>query len=330
MTHYSETGPFTAPGNDLEGTADVPSPITSIHTFLFDAPVSTEGLRLLFRTVCDRFEMEPFDTSGDGRIGPGEEVAFEAATTCPRNNIGGNYFDCTLGMGATFFQPLVSEGLRTLPVDNVVEAEETGFAYAAVDLGESHHVETDTDLLELVADTESQSEWTVAGVLYSDSDTSDPNLVVWDGTATKARWIRFRSISTDKWEDPQTLLDMSYVSSQQTRVANIPQSRILQARIYPSITTARTAGIPINSVWDNLGDILTDNSNLTYINYSDYPVVALDLGRAYVLSDESTVFRKKHDFISGNVPPLSGDRKYWNPDVDANLTYSAYSYSKTD
>lgn len=328
------TGPFDNPNAELlgEGNQISRGPSGRFLTWLFDAPVLTEGLRLVFTTVCDIFELQAF--GGTTSVTPPNFTDFEAYSSCPDNFTTGVGFSCSHGTGAAMFQPLESIGIATLPIDNVRETDYAGSTiYAAVDLGRRYSIETNSDLLELVADTDSQSEWTTGGILYSNTETTDPNAVVWGNTsATNARWIRFQCTATEKYEIPSQLVDSSFPtgSLSQIEVINLPQAILKQARIYPSLTTALIPTQGLNARWQDLGTTLTDNSNTTFINYSDYPVIAVDLGKAYLLSNESTIFRKKHDLLSNKPVGSPTERYYWNPDDDTNFTYATKAFKSED
>lgn len=326
---YTNTGPWD-PTATLRAEASTASeaPAGLVLTWLFDTPQTTEGLRVVFTTNCDRFEIPPFDTNSDGQIALGELPAFIAATTCLANITSVQFF-CLGAIGASFFQPLESVGLTNLPVDNVRIANRTGNVFAAVDLGRKHNIDTNSDLFEIVAQTTSQSEWGVNLVSFSNTNTDNPNSVVWGGGSADARWIRFGSASTEKYEDPAVLEQSSFSSNTQPAVVAIPQSFILEARIYPILTQYLIPLDGYNSSWTALGTVITDNNNVTSINYRNYPVIALDLGKSYLLDNEGTIFRKKHEFVT-NTLLAPGDRQYWDATDDSNFTYAKRAFSNED
>lgn len=330
------TGPFASPGPELLGeSASVGAgPAGRQLTWLFDSPVLTEGLRLVFTTNCDVFEVQAF-SGGPTIVTLDDYTNFNAYSSCEDNVSGpGANFSCTYGLGVSMFQPLESIGISTLPLDNVNEWDYVGSTiYAAVDLGRRYSIETNSDLLELIADTETQSEWTTGGLLFSNTDTSEPDAVVWGNTnASDARWMRFQCSAEERYENPSSLVDTSSTDSNIDRIeiVNLPQSILKSARIYPSLAIALIPTQGLNASWQDLGTTLTDNSNTTFINYSDFPVIAVDLGKAYLLSDESTIFRKKHDLLSSKPVGSSSERYYWNPDDDTNFTYSSKSFKAED
>lgn len=329
---FVATGPYDNADSDLLGenvSALAQAPAGRILTWKLDEPLWTEGMRIVFTGNCDRWEVLAFNGTTSVPIGQG--AAFNALTACPNNTPGAPalYFTCTLGLGISFFQPLEVAGIRSLPVDNVRDRQHSGNIFAAVDLGRRHAIETNTDLFELVSDTDLPSEWNTTGVVFSNSNTNDPNAVVWGNTGpSDARWIRFTSTSTEKYEDPASLMTTSQTTTpvNTVMVINVPQATIQKARIYPDIRTSLIPTQGLNSQWQDLGTTLTDNDNSTFINYTDYPVIAVDLGRPYLLSNESTVFRKKHDLVSYRPLADPSDRYYWNPDLDANFTYSSSAF----
>lgn len=328
---YTNTGPWDGSSSTLraETTSSFTAPAGLILTWLFDTPQTTEGIRIVLTTNCDRFEIPPFDTNSNGSIGVTEFAAFTLASTCPDNGSSPNTFFCSDAIGASFFQPLESVGIDTLPVDNVRIANRTGNVFAAVDLGRRHNINTDGGLFELVAQTASQSEWGVNLVSFSNTDTDDPNSVIWGGGSADARWIRFGTAATEKYENPASLEKSSFISNSSPAVIDIPQSSLTEARIYPVLTQYLIPLDGYNSSWTPLGTVITDNNNLTSISYRDYPVIALDLGKSYLLSNESTVFRAKHDLVTP-TSLSSGDRQYWNPDDDSNFTYAKRAFANED
>lgn len=324
---YRDVGPLDSSSTTLRGggTASFEAPAGLILTWLFETPQTTEGMRVVITTNCDRFEIAPFDIDSSGSISTSEFTLFNTVSTCPDNASLGIGFSCTLGIGASFFQPLESVGFTSLPVDNVREHLHTGSVFAALDLGRQHNIDTNADLFELVSETLSQTPWNSTNVSFSASDTSDPNAVVWSGSSTSARWLRFSTSTEEQYEDPASVEDTSYIASQ-VGVMAIPQARLLEARIYPNLGQALIPTEGLNATWISLGRVLTDNDNSTFISYRDYPVVSIDLGRPYILSNESTIFRKKHDLVAGQ-PAGPGDRLYWNPSDDTNFTYSKKSFA---
>lgn len=328
---YRNTGPWAGSNTELRGmnSSNFQAPAGLITTWLFDTPQVTEGMKIVITTNCDLFEIPPFDTNSSGAIEAGELAAFTAATSCPENSEFTTAFLCTRGIGASFFQPLEVAGLTLLPVDNVKEGNFTGNVFAAVDLGRQHNIETNSDLFELVAETVGQTEWNTAGVSYSSTNTSNPNAVVWGGGTANARWIRFSTASTVKYEDPQSLEESTSALVTAPAVINLPQSRLLEARVYPNLTQTLLPVHGLNSTWINLGSTISDNDNSTFVSYRDYPVICLDLGKAYLLSNESTLLRKKHDFVTPTIS-LNSDRAYWNPTDDTNFTYSTHAFSNQD
>jgi hypothetical protein len=319
---YQEQGPF-APSNDLTGVTEGPDSI--VTTWLFeDGPVSTEGIKIIFTRNCDRFEAAVFETGvGAPYLTGAEFTAFTNETTCPDNFFSGTGFSSNLGIGVSYFVPLEAKNITSLPLDNVREHNESNTnIFAAVDLGRVYDIDTQAALFELIATTASQSEWNAATSVFSDTDTNDPNLVQWAGGSNKARWVRFSCPAETDYEPADQLVDASNISTTAARVSSIPQSTLTQARIYPRIQTTLFPTIGYNSTWEDLGDILTDNRNDTFIYYSDYPVIALDLGKRYLINNDATAFRNNHDFITGVASSLS-DQLYWDQNSEDDFAYAA-------
>lgn len=300
---------------------------SKIVTFVFD-PLFTEGIRIVYTQNCDYYERAaylPIDDSGF--------TNFFASVDCPRNNYGGPInFISSRGIYAGMFTALESVGRNTLPVDNTVDREltpgvaecggSTGAVYVAVDLGRHFDIETNPDLFELVSQTLTQTPWPSTPVLFSDDVTDDPNQVDWSGSAQFARWLRFSSIGEEEFEPAKLSATGGDVNAQSPyQVLNLPQAILQQARIYPRL---QTASIPLegaNHFWDELGDVLTDNSNVTFINYSDYPVICFDLNRPYKLKQTSATTVLRRDLISPGPIPASDDKTYWNRDDDNSYAY---------
>jgi hypothetical protein len=289
---YRNVDAQVSPSDELAGGITVTDgPFSIITTWLFDEkPVTTEGLRIIFTRNCDKFERDTYANATD----------FSNFTGCPDNNIlfGPSDWVSDRGIGAGYFVPLESVDNTNLPIDNVKEAHigtaanNNANVYAAVDLGRHHDIDTDTDLFELIALTPSQSEFNTGSVLFSSDNTDDPNQVNWAGTSSNARWIRFVTNATQKFEDRATDSVISKTSGLETIfVDTIPQAEVYQARIYPNIGTTLFPTEGYNSSWDDLGTTLSDNKTSTSIFYSDYPIIALDLGTKYLISNDASVIR---------------------------------------
>jgi len=336
LQSYRTMGPFGSISNLLGGpvAGTVPRGISGpIITVLLDVPVITEGIRMVITTNCDRWEVEFWDTNGNGSVTDDEFINMNAVATCPDNFLftATDGFFCSQPNPIGMWQPLEAPGNTSLPIDDVIDWLNRGTSsiHFAVDLGRHHDLELNTDLFELVADAVSQSKFNVASAVFGDEDTGDVNQVTWNGSSSFARWIRFSTPSEFRWEDPNQISTFSDSTTNIWSVVNRPQSFLRQARIYPRIQTSLIPTKGFNCSWDDLGKVITDNNNSTFINYSDYPVVAIDLGKAYLLSNESTVFRKKHDLIAGTPIQNIGDRRYWNPDDDSLFTYATKSFKAT-
>ncbi len=348
---YPATGPWNEnPGAfDSSNANDLGVPYNRIQTWLFDGPVITEGMRVDFVVNCDLFEraahatpaaFENFTTALGLDISgkdPWNDDPLDAdvglgLSGCPRDNqIGSSDFISRYGLGISYFTALEITDTNTLPISNEVESQNylpwfplsqpaLPNVYAAIDLGRLHHIDTDSDLFELLADTRNQSTWNTGSVLFSDSDVADPNEVVWAGGANSARWLRFVSTSTDDFEAFVQTFEAAGSINRTTTIDFLPQSTIRASRIYPSITTTLFSTIGYNSEWDDLGSILTDNRNDTFIYYSDYPVIALDFGKSYLLEPTSTAAVPNHPFVRGRAPD-SVDKDYWIFTNETNFAY---------
>jgi len=327
---FRNVGPFEDIDDIAAGDADADrqSPSGPVVTFIFDEPVMTEGLRIVITTACDIQELLFW---GSSPLTGQDFIDFNTTTTCPDNLSLGTGFSCTNGVPMSKFQPLEARGNTSLPVDNVIDwPNDGGNVFAAVDLGRVHNINTDSDLFELIAETVTQSEWNDTSAVFSADNTDDPNQVEWDGAASNARWVRFSTSSTQRFEDPNELFGSNFLDNASFSIIQLPQSILKRARIYPSLTEALIPTEGLNASWTNLGTAITDNNNSTFIHYSDWPVVALDLGKAYVLDNEDTLFRKKHEFVAGTPNIAIGDREYWNPNLDENFTYSSKSFKAAD
>lgn len=299
---------------------------SKITTWIFDEPVSTEGIRLVFTLNCDVFERQNFP----------DFSSFNAFTGCPDNTLFGTDFVTTQGIYVSMVTPLESLGRTSLPVDDVPDRELTdginaeggdgGTVYTAVDLGRHFDVETDSDLFELVAQTISQTAWPTNAV-FSGDDTDDPNLVSWAGSSNFARWIRFSAPSSPGGEFEQEVRSFTGgLGSVSYGIENLPQGILTQARVYPRL---QTAGIPLegpNHLWKDLGDILTDNRTTTFINYSDYPIICLDLGRDYLLKQSSSAIVQRRELFTPGASSDSDDKNYWQTNNDDAFAYSSKSF----
>jgi len=330
--HFKEVGrwrsndPRTSPSGPLGGTPALSDgPWSKVSTYLLqDGLVSTQGMKIIITRNCDKFER---DTHPDN-------IVFAGITGCPPDNIGiGFDFLSNRGIGAGYFVPLESLDNTDLPIDNVREFQRAGAdtevgdsqnIYAAVDLGRHHDIDLSTELFELIADAQSQGDWNVTSVLFSDTDTDDPNQVVWAGSSSNARWIRFQTGSESQFEDSDSVSN-SESSSALNEVEFTPQAIINQARIYPDITTTLFPTEGYNSEWADLGTNLSDNKTSTFIFGSDFPVIALDLGTKYIIANDTDVIRKRHDVV-GSTPDsgiFSIDEAFWLGDDESVWTYAS-------
>ena len=327
---YRNIDAESRPDDELNGSAsNSDGPWSKVTTWLFaEKPVKAEGLRISFVLNCDKFERDIYTSDPHAPVGATD---FAAATGCPPDNqISPNDFLSDRGIGVGYFVPLESVGLTSLPVDNVQETHigdadnPLGTTYVAVDLGRRYDIEINSDLFELIASTPSQSQFNVGTVAYSANEVDDPNQVVWDGGSSNARWIRFVTSATIKFEDP-ALLESSTQGTSRAFVDSIPQARLNQVRIYPDITKTLIPTVGYNSSWDDLGTTLSDNRTITFVYYSDYPVIALDLGRDYLISNSTTPIRNRHDLVSAT--PAGGigstDTQHWFPNSETDWAYSS-------
>jgi hypothetical protein len=318
---YRNAGPELAPTEIQGASSNSDGPYSRITTWLFNTPVETEGMRLMFTRNCDRFERNSHATN----------VIFGQVTGCPNGNSLILFeWSSSLGIGVGYFVPLESLGYTDLPTDNVIEthigsANNTATqSYVAVDLGRHHAIDLSSELFELIATTPSQSEFNTTSTLFSGDDTDDPNAVTWAGTSANARWIRFVTNASEQWEDPATLLETT-IPGQLLFVDNIPQAQLNQARIYPDLTKVSFHTEGYNSEWQDLGTMLSDNRVSTSIFGSDYPVIALDLGKKYLIANDTDVLRKRHDVVGPrpNLPPNGVDKLFWNGNSESFWTYAA-------
>lgn len=319
---YRNVDAETAPTNELNGTISTSNgPWSIITTWLFDTPIETEGIRLMLTRNCDRFERQTHANS----------TIFNQVTGCPPDNIlVGVDFISNLGIGVGYFTPLESVQHNNLPIDNIREthigsADNTSSnIFVAVDLGRHHAIDLSTSLFELIASTPTQAEFNTTSVVFSADDTDDPNQVVWAGSSDNARWIRFLTGGSIKWEDAELLFTTSQ-GNNNLFIDVIPQAQLNQARIYPDITKLSFPTEGYNSEWADLGTTLSDNRTSTFIYGSDYPVIALDLGRKYLIANDTDVLRKRHDLVGPAFlnAPGSIDKQFWVSNTETNWTYAA-------
>lgn len=306
--------------------------VSKIYTFVFpDGPVSTEGIRIVYTQNCDYFE----------RIIYPNYASFAAVADCPKNDFLSTDFFSTHGIYVSMFQALESVGRNTLPIDNTVDRELSpgvaecggtgGSVYVAVDLGRHFDIDTNTNIFELISQTITQTPWPSTSVLFSESDTNDPNQVDWVGSSSFARWLRFSSSAEEEWEKEKISSTGGTINANSPFViSNLPQAILQQARIYPRLQTAQIPLEGPNHFWEYLGDILTDNRNTTYINYSDWPVICFDLNRAYTLKQTSATTVLRRDLLTPGPVPSSDDKMYWNRDNDSSYAYPVNSAKSTD
>ncbi len=329
--HFKEVGRWRSGDarvspTSLGGTPSISDgPWSRVSTYLLpDGVVSTQGMRLMLTRNCDKFERDTHANSTD----------FANVTGCPPDN-NAIIFDwqSSRGIGAGYFIPLEKADNTDLPLDNVREFQRAGSdtevgvgqnIYAAVDLGRHHDIDTSTELFELIADTRTQSVWNVTSVLFSDTDTSDPNQVIWAGSSSNARWVRFQTGSESQFEDSGNV-SVSDSSSTVNEVEFTPQAIINQARIYPDITTTLFPTEGYNSEWVDLGTSLSDNKTSTSVLGSDFPIIVLDLGNKYVIANDTDVIRKRHDAVGPE--PLTGiasiDTDFWQSNSESFWTYAS-------
>lgn len=330
---YVSQGPFPV-ATTLTGFSNLlQTPDSIVTTWLFeDGPVKTEGIKIIFTLNCDRFEAESFETTGNSppSLVGNEFINFTNQTTCPPSisRFGQDTFTSSLGIGVSFFVPLESRNITSLPITNEKEFNESNTnIHVAVDLGRPFDIDLSSNLFELISETIDQNQWNTSGVVFSDTDTDDPNLVQWTGSSSNARWIRFFSVAVDSFEPIDQVIDDPTISVFISRVNSIPQSTLFNARIYPKIQTTSIFGIGFNSQWQELNDIITDTSLDTFIFYSDFPIIAVDLGKEFFLEKNSTIFIKNHVLttarLDGGQDPL-----VWDSNTETNFAYASKSFIK--
>lgn len=306
---------------------------SKITTWIFEEPVFTEGVRIVYLLNCDAFERNTYPNF----------TSFTNITGCPRNNNLSVEFNSTSGLYVSMFTALESVGRTSLPADNVPDRQLTpgvspetgagGTVYTAVDLGRPFDIDTNSDLFELVSKTLTQSPWP-GTALFSGDSTDDPNQVTWAGSSSFARWVRFSSPSSDAAEWEKEVVGTSTGANETGspyQVLALPQGILVQARIYPRLQTATIPTEGPNHFWADLGKILTDNRSTTLVNYSDYPVICLDLGRPYTLLQTAATTLLRRDLVTpGTTGGSSGDKNYWQRDNDNAFAYSSKAFQSTD
>ena len=305
---------------------------SKITTFIFPAPVLTEGVRITYILNCDKFERDTHTAGVPGF------ASFNAITGCETTD--GSDFSSSTGIYASMFQALESVGRNSLPIDNIADRELTtgvapcggagGAVYAAVDLGRPFDIDTNFRVFELISKTLTQAPWPTT-TLFSADDVADPNLVTWAGSSSFARWIRFTTQAEIEFEKEvsSTTGGSSTDSKSPYQIDDLPQAVLEQARIYPNIQTSSIFLHGSNHFWKPLEDTLTDGRITTFINYSDYPVVCFDLNRDYVLRSSSVSTQQRRDLQTTDVILSPGDAAYWNASPDSSFTYSNKSFLST-
>jgi len=289
----------------------------SIVTFLLDTPVITTGMKLVFTLNCDTYELN---------IGyAGNSTTMQAATGCADSPFGGGDFVSIEGLYVSMFSPLEKIGITSLPLTDEREYNQIGVTtvYSAVDLGRHYAIDTNSKVFELIAETINQSQWNATSVAYSLTNTSDPNAVSWGNTtAINTRWIRFSSPAQVEYE-------YGVFNTASGTVSKLPQSSLLSARIYPDITVSEFPVEGYNSSWVNLGKALTDTDSSTYIYYSDYPIIAIDIGNLELINNDVVNPGNNHALDSGSIWGSTGDKAYWVAYTETGYAYAAQAYSAT-
>lgn len=158
--------------------------------------------------------------------------------------------------GNTGISGSLGENNKHITLASVTEGK-----YVALDLGNRYNI----DLFDIYSHT-NKPLWNKANAQYSNTDVSDPANVIWgNSTLSDCRWILFSDTAV-AYNAVTGLKYLDYI------------------RVYPDITTIPASEFT-NSVWEELGTIVTDNNKSTYINQVDYPVFALRLANQFEVSN---------------------------------------------
>lgn len=300
---------------------------SKITTWVFSEPIFTEGIKVVYLLNCDASERQAFP----------DFDTFFASTGCPQNSLGN--FTSFQNIFVSMFTPLESLGTVTLPIDDVPDRELTGginlddgaggVVHTAVDLGRHFDLETNPDLLELISKTINQTPWPTSAI-FGNENTEDPNQVSWTGNSSFARWIRFSTPAQQRAEWEPFKIDGTSSNTPNVEIFNLPQGILQQARIYPRIQTASVPTEGFNHFWKNLGNVLTDSNEGTLINYSEFPVVCLDLGRPYLLNKESSETILRRELSTPGPGFEDGDINYWQTENDQAFAYSNKSFKSVE
>jgi hypothetical protein len=143
----------------------------------------------------------------------------------------------------------------------------------AVDLGERY-------VLDIIKNytVDGRSLWNSNLIEFSNSETIDPNEVVWGNAGiTDARWVLFKENPVPTTTTGSTL---TYLDT---------------LRIYPDITS-KAPGRIYSAEWEEITDVLTDGDSSTSLTQLDIPVFAIDLGEPFEIGDYKLLDRRGEEF----------------------------------
>jgi hypothetical protein len=180
----------------------------------------------------------------------------------------------------------------TVLEDNRWEAPE-GFKAIALDLEDRYNL----NIFQNFTKTSNEL-WSTFTTQFSNSNTSDVHEVDWgNASRNNARWVLFKEDSV-----PYT--------------ATTGIKYLDHLRIYPNVT-APAYGQLINSSWEDLGDILSDNDSNTYITQLEYPVIAIRLADQFNMKNFQLLERTGREF-GGSYPYFSG----WGENSQFSVSFS--------
>jgi len=180
--------------------------------------------------------------------------------------------------GTTSSQALVGVDNKYITLSSV-----TGGKYVAVDLTKRFNL----DIFSIYTRTGKQL-WKQFDSQFSNSDVSDVNSVNWgNSTLNDARWILY-SVPAISSTSTSGLKYLDYI------------------RVYPDIT-AQAPEQFTNSIWEDLGTLVSDNNRQTGINQVDNPVFCVRLENQFDISN----YQILNESLQEYQPIGSPDRLGW-------------------
>lgn len=173
----------------------------------------------------------------------------------------------------------------------------------ALDLGNVFKL--DAGLLSITSDSIPLSNlWSPSNILFSSDDLEDPNLVRWGNiTDVGIRWILYQEHSTSSLLNIKTLHKVGVYQE------------LLNNTVSPLL-------------WEDLGNVLTDGSNFTYISQLDYPVIAIRMDNQFRSDNFKLISRDGKEYSEESTSPNFNGWHNINEDFP-NLFYNI-SFTRTE